>query len=288
MRIGRWAAALVLVTSACQGGGDASDPRAGAEQATTMPEAAITLPEATGTDAAALPSESVSGAALPSGRSVEVSNDLYEFTFSYPDAAGAIPQLKDLLDSRLYAARDQLASSARDERKAARQEGFPYNPHSYVAKWAEVTNLPNWLSLSAEIYTYTGGAHGMSAFDSLLWDRRAETARKPRDLFASTDALRQAIREPFCDALDKEREKRRGEPVMRGSGQTFTECIDPIAQTLILGSSNGETFDRLGILVGPYEAGPYAEGTYDITLPVTGKVMAVLKPQYRTGFSVGQ
>ena len=284
MRIGRWAAAVLLLTSGCQGGGENAAPEDNASEASTVPEAEVGAPEPSASETAA----AVGAAAPDAGRSVEVSNDLYEFTFAYPDAAGAIPPLKALLDTRLYEARDRLASTARDERKVAKKEGFPYRPHSYIAKWSVVTDLPNWLSLSAEIYTYTGGAHGMSAFDTLLWDRRAETARKPRELFTSTDALRKAIREPFCDALDKEREQRRGEPVQRDSGQIFTECIDPIAQTLILGSSNGKTFDRLGILVGPYEAGAYAEGTYDITLPVTGKVMAVLKPQYRTSFSVGQ
>lgn len=281
---GRSLAFLLLLASGCRGGQHASAPDDAASGANVLPEAEVTLPDAEGTDA----SESASQAATNAGRSVDVSNDLYAFSYSYPDASGAIPGLKTLLDEQLEDARAQLASSSRDDRKAAQKEGFPYNQHSYGAKWDVVTDLPGWLSLSAEVDTYSGGAHGMSNFNSLLWDRRAEVVRKPRDLFTSADALRGAIRDPFCDALDKERAKRRGEPVDRDSGQMFTECIDPLAQTLILGSSNHQTFDRIGILVAPYEAGPYAEGTYEVTLPVTGKVMAILKPQYRTGFSIGQ
>lgn len=159
--------------------------------------------------------------------------------------------------------------------------------HSYHAKWDVVADLPGWLSLSAQTYTFSGGAHGIPAFEALLWDRRAETARKPRDLFTSADALRDAVQAPFCDALDKERARRRGEPVQRGSGQMFSECIDPTMETLILGSSNRQTFDRIGVLVAPYDAGPYAEGTYEVTLPVTAKVMAALRPQYRSSFSPG-
>lgn len=274
MRQGTWALAVLLAASSCTGGKDDSAP---AEAAAT---ASAVLPEASGE-----PSETPTEMPAEAGRSVEASNDLYEFSFSYPDAAGAIPKLKDLFDTRIYQEREKLASSSSDDRKAAKKEGFPFHQHSYGAKWQVVTDLPGWLSLSAELYSFSGGAHGMSNFDSLLWDRRAETMRKPRDLFSSTDALRKAIREPFCDALDKERESRRGEPVQRDSGQIFTECIDPVAQTLIFGSSNHETFDRIGILVAPYEAGPYAEGTYEVTLPVTGKVMATLKPQYRNSFS---
>lgn len=289
MRQGRWAfvalmGALLPAVSGCMGRQDASAPADSAtSRAASMAAAEVEPPEAS-----AEPSEAPSEIPADTGRSVAASNDLYEFSYSYPDAAGAIAQLKDLLDTRLYNAREQLASSASDDRKAAKKDGFPFHQHSYGAKWQVVTDLPGWLSLSAQLYSFSGGAHGMSNFDSLLWDRRAEVVRKPRDLFTSTDALRNAIRDPFCDALDKERETRRGEPVQRDSGQIFTECIDPVAQTLILGSSNGETFDRIGILVAPYEAGPYAEGTYEVTLPVTGKVMAILKPQYRTSFSVAE
>ena len=279
MKSGKWALAVLLLTSGCL---DKKDDAAPPDAA--LSEAALSLSDADARDA---PSDTPSEAP-PAGRSVDVSNELYEFSFAYPDAAGAIPRLKELLDGQMAQARSQLASSARDDQKAASQDGFPYRQHSFTAKWDVVTDLPGWLSLSAEVYTFSGGAHGMTNFDSLLWDRRAEAPREPRDLFTSGDALRNAIQGPFCDALDKEREKRRGEPVQRDSGQMFSECVDPLAQTLILGSSNHQTFDRIGLLVAPYEAGPYAEGTYEVTVPVTGKVMAVLKPQYRSAFSVGQ
>lgn len=273
-----WSLAVLLLVSGCL---DKKDDTASADTAGAT-EASISLADIDGATGA--PSEAPSEAA-PTGRSVDVSNDLYEFSFSYPDAAAAIPGLRDLFDGQLAEARSQLASSSRDDQKSAKQESYPYLQHSFSAKWDVVADLPGWLSLSAQVYTFSGGAHGMSNFDSLLWDRRADVARKPRDLFTSADALRAAIQGPFCDALDKERAKRRGEPVQRDSGQMFSECIDPLAETLILGSSNHQTFDRIGVLVAPYEAGPYAEGTYEVTLPVTGKVTAVLKPQYRSGFS---
>jgi Protein of unknown function (DUF3298). len=271
------------MVSACMGDGGPSPERTATQSDT---EAAMVEEEIAGATEA--PSEAPPATVAGAGRSVDFANDLYEFKYSYPDVAGAIPALKEILDGRMAESRSQLATSSADEEAAAKKDGFPYRQHSYGAEWKRVADLPGWLSLSLEFYTYTGGAHGMSGFDALLWDRRAETARKPRDLFASSDALRAAIRGPFCDALDKERERRRGEPVQRNSGQMFTECIDPMAQTLLLGSSNGMTFDRIGILVGPYEAGPYAEGSYEVTLPVTGKVMATLKPQYRSAFAVGQ
>ena len=55
---------------------------------------------------------------------------------------------------------------------------------------------------------------------------------------------------------------------------------------MIVGSSNGRTFDKVGVLVGPYAAGSYAEGNYEFTLPVTAALMKAVKPEYREAFSV--
>lgn len=225
-------------------------------------------------------------AKLPSGRTEKVKNELYEFEYAYPPKAAAIRGLKALLDKRLATSRAELEKSSRTDQAVAAKDGYPYRAHSSGAKWDVVADLPRWLSLSAEMYEYSGGAHGMTFFDAILWDREQNLARTAADLFVSKAALSGAIREPFCAALDKERAKRRGEPVNRQSGDEFDECIDPAEHAVILGSSNGRTFDRIGILVEPYAAGSYAEGTFDITLPVTERIIGSVKPAYRGEFSV--
>ncbi|HKT86598.1 MAG TPA: DUF4163 domain-containing protein [Novosphingobium sp.] len=276
--------AAVLLAGGCSGGqGDSPGGKATGSAAAAIAayDAGEGVPEPNGTEAVA--EDSPSG-----GRRVKDSGDLYEFGYAYPDAAGAIPGLKALLDGKLDQARKSLAAESRDDERDAKKGGFPYRPHSSDTTWKAVTVLPGWLSLSSEVYVYTGGAHGMSAFDSLLWDRKAGTAREPVDLFTSAAALRNPIQRPFCDALDREREKRRGEPVRHGADDMFSDCINPLESTLILGSSNRRTFDRLGILIAPYAAGPYAEGSYEITLPVTAEVLEAVKPEYRSSFSVGR
>ena len=93
------------------------------------------------------------------------------------------------------------------------------------------------------------------------------------------------IQPPFCTELDQERGKRRGEPV-KGDGSMFHDCIKPSEQTVILGSSTGKAFDKIGVLVGPYAAGPYVEGDYEFTFPVTAKLLAAVKPEFRDAFAV--
>lgn len=220
------------------------------------------------------------------GRDEEQNDDLMEFAYSYPAEAGAIPKLRALLDNRLAEARSTLEAGARSDKREREGSDFPYYPHASQTAWQVVTQTPRWLSLSAHSYGFSGGAHGMSTFDTLLWDREEDVARKPVELFITPAALRNAIREPFCKDLNLQRQRKRGEPVRPGSKGLFDDCIDPLDETLLLGSSNGQTFNRLGILIAPYSAGPYVEGTYEVTLPVTDAVMSAVKPAYREGFSV--
>jgi hypothetical protein len=236
----------------------------------------------------AMPSQPSAATSPAAAREVSESNDLYEFEYSYPAAAGAIPALKALLDADLENKKAALIADAREQQAAAKQDGFPYRALGHWTAWKVVTDLPGWLSLSGEISTYEGGAHPNHGFDALVWDRQAGARRDPLDLFRAKPALSGAIRADFCAALNRERGKRRGAPVPAGSTEGFDECIDPVENTVILGSTNRKAFDRIGVLVAPYAAGPYAEGDYEVTLPVTQRVLDAVKPEYRPTFVVAR
>ena len=244
--------------------------------------------EASATASTAAVSTSAASAPAPTGtaRKVSINNELITYEYAYPAVAAAIPGLKALLDADIADRRKVLEDSARDGRKDAKQGGFEFRPFGYWLDWKVVTDLPAWLSLSTEIDTFEGGAHPNHGFDAMLWDKAANQRRKPADLFVSPQKLSAAIRSEFCRQIDKQRAEKRGEPVNRGSDELFSDCIDPLESTIILGSSNHQTFDRIGVLVAPYEAGAYAEGSYEATLPVTTAVLATVKPEYRASFSV--
>lgn len=243
---------------------------------------------ATSEVAEAKPSEAPASAAPAEARKESVSNDLYEFEYAYPAPAASIPKLKSWFDADLEEQRRDLIKDGQEQLEQSKKNDFPYHPLGYWANWKVVTDLPGWLSLSGSISTYEGGAHPNHGFDALVWDRQANQRREPEDFFSSEDALSRAIRRDFCRELDKQREKKRGAPVKADSDDPFSECINPTDSTVILGSSSGKAFDRIGILVAPYEAGPYAEGDYEVTLPVTEAVMTVVKPEYRAAFAKGR
>lgn len=237
-------------------------------------------------DAAPLATATATMAAL--ARKTEERTAAFEFDYAYPAEAAAIPALAAELDADLAKRRRELVDAAKEGRVAARENGFEFNLYSHSVNWTVVTDLPGWLSLTAAASEYTGGAHPNHWSQALLWDRAADQSRRATDLFGSRAALAAAIRDPFCKALNRERAARRGEPIDPNSDDMFDQCIDPTASTVILGSSSKQQFDRIGILVGPYDAGPYAEGDYEITLPVTKAVLAAVKPQYRSVFALGR
>ncbi len=216
---------------------------------------------------------------------VKIANDDFEFDYSYPAEAAAIPALAKRLDAERDTALAKLKRETASARKGAQSGDFPYRAYDYQKEWQRVADIPGWLSLSASIYTFTGGAHGMTVYDALLWDKSAGEAIDPTDAFTSKAAIDGAIKAPFCKALDAQRIKKRGGPIGDETAM-FNECIDPSPYSILFGSSNRRSFDRITVMVPPYEAGPYAEGTYEVDLPVTAALIAALKPRFRPAFSV--
>lgn len=216
---------------------------------------------------------------------LKVETDRMTFGYSYPREAGAIAPLAATLDADAKAIQSELDKTTAAEQAEASKGGFDYRPHSYEMTWKVVTDTPQFLSLSGEFSTYSGGAHGMYGVRSLVWDKRAGRSLDGAALFASPAALDQALGTKLCDALNAERVKRRGAPLEDGGVEEFSRCISTAEATVLVGSSTGTAFDRIGIWFGPYVAGSYAEGAYELDFPVDGAVMRAVKPVYRTAFT---
>ena len=264
--------ALTGMAAACDGFGG-TEPEAGGATATATAQAKAQAEEAK--------SKSEGNGA----RSVAEETDDFLFEYSYPAEAGRIPGLAGLLDNRLDRQRAELAVESERARREAREEGFPYNKHSYTAEWKIVAELPKWLSLSADVATYTGGAHGNYTVQSVVWDKDNLRLMNAIDLFSSPAALEQAFGDRFCEGLDRQRAERRGEPVAEDSEEMFDQCPGIDELEVLVGSSNRSTFNRLTVYAGPYVAGPYAEGAYEVDLPVTQEILGAVKPEYREVFS---
>ena len=172
-----------------------------------------------------------------------------------------------------------------EEDRDARGPDAPFHGHYFTKAWATMGGAGRLLSLAANIGTYTGGAHGMSGFEALLWDREARRAIEPEALFVDPAAAWRMMEPVYCRALDRQRAEKRQEPLPLEGDGWMIEC-PPLGDQVVVPVDADEDgrFERLRVLLGPYAAGPYAEGSYEVDVPVTGEMRALVKAQYRESF----
>jgi hypothetical protein len=236
--------AMAASLAACNRDRDADAPAA----ATPGPDALVTPADA----------------AAPAG--LDEKTPYADVKLTLPDALKAHPDLH----ARLYAEEvrklRQFAEGAQGELTEA---GAPTDRPKYentvaITAAAETAKL---FSLKRTAYDYSGGAHGNTLTSGLLWDKAlkrqidlADLLRKGADLTALDQAL--------CSALNTAKRAR----APAGSSITFDSkpfaCpragSTPFVLTpgTVAGKAAGLTF-----LIGPYQAGPYVEGGYEIAIP---------------------
>lgn len=224
-------------------------------------------------------------APVPAGKpfAVNEKTDLLEFTYAYPGEAAAVPALASKLDKAMAEAKANALKMARQDQQSAKESGYPFRPHSLETHWTVSADTPALLALKSETYIFTGGAHGMTGYDTLLWDRHRKMQVSFAVMMTSPAAFAEAIHDRFCKELDRQRAKKRGTPVVRGDDD-FTKCIDPMKEVLVLTSKDGKLIDGVTVLVGPYSAGPYAEGSYDVAIPIDAAIRNAIKTEYQNAF----
>lgn len=220
---------------------------------------------------------------------IQRKDEALEFKYDWPGAAAAIVPLDAWLRSHAETQYEKAHAEADNGRKMARKDGYPFRQYSFAQSWESIADLPSVLVLESNGYSYTGGAHGMPFTTSLIWDRRAARRMATKDLL-DTARLTGSARDAFCAELNRQREEKRGERVDPNAGSgiaEFDQCPVMAEQEVIPMSRKGQALDTLRVVIGPYVAGPYAEGSYVIELPMTAAMVAAVNPAYRGWFSTG-
>ena len=243
--------------------------------------AAAEAPNAAEPAAVSAPAKS----SAPAAKAFSVSDktDLYEFEYGWSAEAAAIPELDARFRKAMDKAKAELDSGATEVRDERKKQGYDYHPHSTQMSYETSGQSQRLLSLESMVYGFTGGAHGSTGSGAILWDRQLAREIGLQDLLQQGQSWTGAIRQPFCVLLNREREKRREEPV--NTDDLFGNCPEMKEVTTLLSDTdrNGR-FDHVTVIADQYVAGPYAEGPYEIALPITAKMIERLKPEYATSF----
>lgn len=228
-----------------------------------------------------------SKAAAPASKpfAYDEKNDLIDFHFGWSAEAAAVPQLVQRFQANMVKVKVELLANAKADKAEREKQGFPFNSYSSSTDYKTAGSTGRLLSLSADVASYTGGAHGNYGTGALLWDRLPAKQVQFASLFAAAANMDRLLTQPWCDALNKAREEKRGEPV--GGGGMFDECPQLSEISIIPADKDGNgKFDRLELVADPYVAGPYVEGSYEVELPVSADLMAAIRSDYRENFEV--
>ena len=227
----------------------------------------------------------VATAARPPARafSADEENELIEFHYAWSAEAAAVAPLVDRLGKDMAKVKAELIAGAQEDKAMREKQGIGFHGFMSSTDYETAGQSDRLLSLSAEAGSYTGGAHGNAGASALLWDRAAARQIQFAEIFTARANMDRLLTQRWCDALNKEREKKRGEPV--GGGGMFDECpeLDEIA--IIPSDKDGNRrFETLAMVASPYVAGPWVEGSYEIELAMTTELLAALKGEYRGSF----
>jgi hypothetical protein len=180
-------------------------------------------------------------------------------------------------------AKAELVSGAEEDRAERLRQGFEFHPYETQVSYDTAGQSDRLLSLERQVYSFTGGAHGSTGSGAVLWDRKLARELAVSDLLQPGTSWTGAIRQPFCTLLNREREDRRGEPVK--SDDLFGDCPKYQDVTVLLSDDDKNArFDHIAVIADQYVAGPYAEGPYEIALPITAAMIERLRPEYRPSF----
>lgn len=213
---------------------------------------------------------------------IERNSKALEFTYEWSAEAAAVPALdRRFRTEAAKAYRGALGISA-EEQKIAREQKRDYNPQFYSKQWSTAGQSRGLLSLQYQLGAFTGGAHPNTSYGALLWDRRLVRQIDVGALFLRQDAFPGLTRIAYCKALNDERRKRRQGEELSGE---FGQCprYADLAISPVDKDKDGR-FDEVAFVASPYTAGPYAEGEYELVLPVTRQLIAAIKPVYGASF----
>lgn len=215
--------------------------------------------------------------------SYDSKNQYADVTLTLPDAVKNQPDLH----AQLYAAgvadlRRFTEGAQADRTEAGGDEGRP--PYERMIAYGAGAETGKLLSLSQEAMEYAGGAHPNTTFGAVLWDKAMKRQIPLRSLFRSGADL-SVLDRALCAAVNAAKKARvpDAEPVTL-DGEMWA-CPRAAATPLILaaGSTPGKA-GGLTFLIAAYQVGPYVEGSYQVTVPLTA-FRTLLAPAYAEEFA---
>jgi len=214
-------------------------------------------------------------AAQPGGFHRQERSALLAFRYDWPAEAEAVPALRAELRRRMTSAYAEALAAARESRASAREAQVPFHTELYDQRWSLEAGNGRFLSLTADLHTDNNGAHPNRGFDALVWDRARGRATSARVLLGPAALGR--LSPAYCSRLNAMVAAHGGEPPSR---------CPPLAEQVMAFSDRDHDgkFDALHVLIPPYVAASYADGSFVVEVIFDRGDLEGLAPADRAAF----
>ena len=172
-----------------------------------------------------------------------------------------------------------FTQTAKEDRKRLIENGKSQpQPYERRETWSITAVTPHLISLRGNWFADTGGAHPNHGSEVKLWDRDHGQFILPAELFKpDADFADQDKR--LCAAVTKAKQARMGpNPPGRWSCPEWAD-----AHFVLIPSSQPYRIGGLMFLFDPYVIGAYAEGDYEVLIPLAD-FQAKLNPAWASQF----
>lgn len=200
-------------------------------------------------------------------------------SLALPEAIRSYPDLySDLYQTEVGALKDYVEGAQSDRSEFGSADLPPYEKTIEYGTPVETGRL---FSMVRTDFDHSGGAHPNTVATGVLWDRTTNKRLTAEELFAK-DANRATLSRTLCQALDTAKKNRPG-AVTLAAGSMWS-CPDLKDLNVVLAAGNApEQASGLTFLLNAYDVGPYVEGAYYITLPISALGNAI-NPAYADQF----
>ena len=210
---------------------------------------------------------------------------LYELHLRVPATAMTIAPLKDKILALYKTDADQAKSDAKDDK-----EGNPsFSPYNIDTIWRVSFENDAVLSLSAETNADTGAAHPNQAFQTLVWDRKAnravplEALFQPDQLKAALAAIAGAATQAWTRTYSERSGQKPGPDTDTAKDGIGPEPAKLATYALIHAKGQASLSNGIVLLYGAGQVWPHVLG--DFRVPVPSAFFAkYLTPQWRAVF----
>lgn len=209
---------------------------------------------------------------------------LYTLALRVPEAAMRIPALR----ARIMALHETDAKQTRSDAKDDKEADPAFHPYDVETTWRVTFEDAAVISLSGDTYADTGGAHPNEAYQTLVWDKKANRAVAITDLFApgQSRAALAAIADTAARTWTRIYEQRSGQEA-GPEADDASLGIGPDAEklkTLALTYARGQTrANGIVLLYGAGQVWPHVLGEFRV--PVPARVFyRYLSPRWRNEF----